>query len=110
MSSSSEVSGGWAMVTLKPCFWRMSETAFQPEPSAKAPCTRTTFLAGAAEAEVAASTAAAARASRLETRIMAVSLRSWWAVQLAADASGEVQSARRLSSSFAKYPARGPAR
>src|ERR1700679_2691833 len=43
-SSAYEVSGGCATDTLYPSFLRMSATAFQPEPSAKAPCTRTTFL------------------------------------------------------------------
>src|SRR5277367_1802527 len=43
-SSAYEVSGGCATDTLKPSFLRMSATLFQPEPSAKAPCTRTTFL------------------------------------------------------------------
>src|SRR4029077_2111597 len=43
-SSAYEVSGGCATDTLYPSFLRMSATLFQPEPSAKAPCTRTTFL------------------------------------------------------------------
>src|SRR5580693_1797051 len=43
-SSAYEVSGGCATDTLYPSFLRMLATAFQPEPSAKAPCTRTTFL------------------------------------------------------------------
>src|SRR5271170_7306271 len=43
-SSAYEVSGGCATETLYPSFLRMLATAFQPEPSAKAPCTRTTFL------------------------------------------------------------------
>src|SRR5580698_3991629 len=45
-SSAYEVSGGCATDTLYPSFLRMSATLFQPEPSAKAPCTRTTFLMG----------------------------------------------------------------
>src|ERR1700729_4244783 len=45
-SSAYEVSGGCATDTLYPSFLRMSATFFQPEPSAKAPCTRTTFLIG----------------------------------------------------------------
>src|SRR5580692_430056 len=45
-SSAYEVSGGCATDTLYPSFLRMSATRFQPEPSAKAPCTRTTFLMG----------------------------------------------------------------
>src|ERR1700693_5290929 len=45
-SSAYEVSGGCATDTLYPSFLRMSATPFQPEPSAKAPCTRTTFLMG----------------------------------------------------------------
>src|SRR5580700_6642469 len=43
-SSAYEVSGGCATDTLYPSFLRMSATLFQPEPSANAPCTRTTFL------------------------------------------------------------------
>src|ERR1700688_2948755 len=43
-SSAYEVSGGCATDTLYPSFLRMLATAFQPEPSANAPCTRTTFL------------------------------------------------------------------
>src|SRR5580692_9991045 len=43
-SSAYEVSGGCATDTLYPSFLRMLATASQPEPSAKAPCTRTTFL------------------------------------------------------------------
>src|ERR1700719_51381 len=43
-SSAYEVSGGCATDTLYPSFLRMLKTASQPEPSAKAPCTRTTFL------------------------------------------------------------------
>src|ERR1700719_2477950 len=43
-SSAYEVSGGCATDTLSPSFLRMSATLFQPEPSAKAPWTRTTFL------------------------------------------------------------------
>src|ERR1700726_96343 len=43
-SSAYEVSGGCATDTLYPSFLRMSATASQPEPSANAPCTRTTFL------------------------------------------------------------------
>src|SRR6266481_7315549 len=43
-SSAYEVSGGCATDTLCPSLLRMLATASQPEPSAKAPCTRTTFL------------------------------------------------------------------
>src|SRR5580658_10012470 len=43
-SSAYEVSGGCATDTLYPSLLRMLATASQPEPSAKAPCTRTTFL------------------------------------------------------------------
>src|ERR1700728_4406687 len=43
-SSAYEVSGGCATDTLYPSFLRMLATGSQPEPSAKAPCTRTTFL------------------------------------------------------------------
>src|ERR1700679_105767 len=43
-SSAYEVSGGCATDTLYPSFLRISATLFQPEPSAKAPCTKTTFL------------------------------------------------------------------
>src|ERR1700683_3889295 len=43
-SSAYEVSGGCATDTLYPSFLRILATASQPEPSAKAPCTRTTFL------------------------------------------------------------------
>src|ERR1700729_3869713 len=43
-SSAYEVSGGCATDTLYPSLMRMLATASQPEPSAKAPCTRTTFL------------------------------------------------------------------
>src|SRR4029077_4645902 len=43
-SSAYEVSGGCATETLYPSFLRMLATASQPEPSANAPCTRTTFL------------------------------------------------------------------
>src|SRR5579863_8250570 len=43
-SAAYEVSGGCTTDTLYPSFLRMLATAFQPEPSAKAPCTRTTFL------------------------------------------------------------------
>src|ERR1700733_2276508 len=42
-SSAYEVSGGCATDTLYPSLLRMPATASQPEPSAKAPCTRTTF-------------------------------------------------------------------
>src|ERR1700722_20122707 len=68
-SSSSEVSGGWATPTLKPSFSKILTTAIQPDPSAKAPWTRTTFFVGgegevAAEAPVARVSAAAAVANR----------------------------------------------
>src|ERR1700683_4230220 len=56
-SSAYEVSGGCATDTLYPSFLRMLATASQPEPSANAPCTRTTFLmplGGAAAATVGA--------------------------------------------------------
>src|SRR5271154_5957414 len=43
-SSAYVVSGGCATDTLYPSFLRMLATASQPEPSANAPCTRTTFL------------------------------------------------------------------
>src|SRR5580704_15404618 len=43
-SSAYEVSGCCTTDTLYPSFLRMLATASQPEPSAKAPCTRTTFL------------------------------------------------------------------
>src|SRR5208282_4776738 len=43
-SSAYEVSGCCTTDTLYPSFLRMVATASQPEPSAKAPCTRTTFL------------------------------------------------------------------
>src|SRR5580704_15522491 len=43
-SSAYEVSGGCATDTLYPSFLRILATASQPEPSAKAPCTKTTFL------------------------------------------------------------------
>src|SRR5271167_1761386 len=43
-SSAYEVSGGCATDTAYPSFFRILATASQPEPSAKAPCTRTTFL------------------------------------------------------------------
>src|SRR5277367_3469454 len=43
-SSAYEVSGGCATDTLYPFFLRILATASQPEPSAKAPCTKTTFL------------------------------------------------------------------
>src|ERR1700747_2903378 len=43
-SSEYEVSGVCATDTLYPSFLRMLATASQPEPSANAPCTRTTFL------------------------------------------------------------------
>src|ERR1700751_3325047 len=53
MSSAYEVPGSWPTDTVYPSFLRMLATASQPEPSANAPCTRTTFLmpvGGAAEA------------------------------------------------------------
>src|SRR5277367_4666965 len=43
-SSAYEVSGGCATDTVYPSFSRILATASQPEPSANAPCTRTTFL------------------------------------------------------------------
>src|ERR1700747_1060507 len=43
-SSAYEVSGGCATDTLYPSFLRILATASQPEPSANAPCTKTTFL------------------------------------------------------------------
>src|ERR1700684_468226 len=43
-SSAYECSGGCATATVYPSFLRRLATASQPEPSAKAPCTRTTFL------------------------------------------------------------------
>src|SRR5580693_2470915 len=43
-SSAYEVSGGCGTDTLNPSFLRILAPASQPEPSAKAPCTRTTFL------------------------------------------------------------------
>src|SRR5277367_4932829 len=43
-SSAYEVSGCCTTDTLYPSRLRMLATASQPEPSAKAPCTRTTFL------------------------------------------------------------------
>src|SRR6478672_10786431 len=45
-SSAYEVSGGCATDTLYPSFLRMLATGSQPDPSANAPCTRTTFLIG----------------------------------------------------------------
>src|SRR5260370_21091992 len=44
MSSAYEVSGCCTTDTVYPSFLRMLATASQPEPSANAPCTRTTFL------------------------------------------------------------------
>src|ERR1700675_4738540 len=43
-SSAYEVSGCCGTDTLYPSFLRILATASQPEPSANAPCTRTTFL------------------------------------------------------------------
>src|ERR1700685_2274718 len=43
-SSAYDVSGCCTTDTLYPSFLRMLATASQPEPSANAPCTRTTFL------------------------------------------------------------------
>src|ERR1700739_4661244 len=43
-SSAYEVSGGCATDTLYPSFLRILAPGSQPEPSANAPCTRTTFL------------------------------------------------------------------
>src|ERR1700686_4704768 len=43
-SSAYDVSGCCTTDTLYPSFLRMLATGSQPEPSAKAPCTRTTFL------------------------------------------------------------------
>src|ERR1700733_11859912 len=43
-SSAYDVSGCCPTDTLYPSFLRMLATGSQPEPSAKAPCTRTTFL------------------------------------------------------------------
>src|ERR1700722_5647279 len=43
-SSAYEVSGCCGTDTLYPSFLRMLATASQPEPSANAPCTKTTFL------------------------------------------------------------------
>src|SRR5271163_952991 len=43
-SSAYEVSGCCTTDTLYPSFMSIFATASQPEPSAKAPCTRTTFL------------------------------------------------------------------
>src|ERR1700728_4599479 len=66
-SSSSEVSGGWATLTLKPSFSKILATAIQPDPSAKAPWTRTTFFVGgdvAADAPAARASAVAAVANR----------------------------------------------
>src|SRR5580698_5059791 len=45
-SSAYEVSGCCGTDTLYPSFLRMLATSSQPEPSAKAPCTKTTFLIG----------------------------------------------------------------
>src|SRR3984885_4174284 len=80
-SSSSEVSGGWATLTLKPSFSNILATAIQPDPSAKAPWTRTTFFVGgegevAAEAPAARASAAAAVANR-KRLFMRISL-SWY--------------------------------
>src|ERR1051325_756784 len=44
MSSAYDVSGCCTTDTVYPSFLRMLATASQPEPSAKAPCTKTTFL------------------------------------------------------------------
>src|SRR5258708_25299192 len=44
MSSAYDVSGCCTTDTVYPSFSRMLATASQPEPSANAPCTRTTFL------------------------------------------------------------------
>src|ERR1700733_3256800 len=66
-SSSSEVSGGWATLTLKPSFSKILATAIQPDPSAKAPWTRTTFFVGgevAADAPAARASPASAVANR----------------------------------------------
>src|SRR5215469_15075331 len=46
-SSAKEVSGCCTTETVYPSFLRMLATASQPEPSANAPCTRTTFFTGA---------------------------------------------------------------
>src|SRR5580704_4880985 len=67
-SSAYEVSGGCATDTLYPSFSRILATASQPEPSANAPCTRTTFLmpvfgADCAEARVPPASAAASIAT-----------------------------------------------
>src|SRR5271155_5310057 len=43
-SSAYDVSGCCTTDTLYPSFLRIVATGSQPEPSAKAPCTRTTFL------------------------------------------------------------------
>src|SRR5215469_272800 len=43
-SSANEVSGCCTTDTVYPSFLRILATASQPEPSANAPCTRTTFL------------------------------------------------------------------
>src|SRR5260221_13336480 len=44
MSSAYDVSGCCTTDTVYPSFSRMLATASQPEPSANAPCTKTTFL------------------------------------------------------------------
>src|SRR6266480_2403954 len=43
-SSDSDVSGFWTATTLRPAFSSNGITLAQLEPSAQAPCTRTTFL------------------------------------------------------------------
>src|SRR5258707_97255 len=46
MSSSSEVDGSCAAVTLNPCFCRSGMTLLQHDPSAQAPWTSTAFVIG----------------------------------------------------------------
>src|SRR5258708_19080428 len=53
MSSAYDVSGCCTTDTVYPSFLRMSATASQPEPSANAPCTKTTFLIPFFEADCA---------------------------------------------------------
>ncbi len=76
-----EVSGGWAIATWKPSRLRISETAFQPEPSAKAPCTRTMFLTEAVLGTAAEAALAAPRSGGLldeASEETAAALRGCW--------------------------------
>src|SRR5580692_823297 len=92
-SSAYEVSGCCTTDTLYPSFLRMLATASQPEPSAKAPCTRTTFLVCCFTIILLCNKDSLSTYSPTELRSVGVEGRTWKA-PLRCDDAGVVNSKR----------------